>query len=56
MSDRPVMSVERQCFSNLADVMEAIKQSGFWPTTCPSSYKLEQLSVLINRGSGSFFD
>jgi hypothetical protein len=23
---------------------------------CPSSYKLEQLSVLINRGSGSFFD
>ena len=22
---------------------------------CPSSYKMEQLSVLINRGSGSFF-
>jgi hypothetical protein len=22
--------------------------------TCPSSYKLEQLSVLLNRGSGSF--
>lgn len=33
MSDKPVMRVERQCFETLEDVMEAIKASGFWPTT-----------------------
>ena len=33
MSDKPVMRVERQCFETLEDVMEAIKSSGFWPTT-----------------------